>query len=465
MFKTIINNFHLEKLIWIIKSKLLYMILAALIGGVAGGAYASVSQTSTYQAQITFYVYSKPDYVTDTGVNLSSSDITQASNLLASYMQILNSATFLEKVIEYAELENYTVAALQRRIKASSVANTAVFKVNVVDGNPVNAMTIANAIGDLAPAEIINIVKSGGIEVLDEAELPTVPYSSTSVPMYIILGAAVGFILVAVWAVIRGLLDTTIRRIYELEELFTIPVLGTVPQLTAKKKENADVVLGANSTFEFKEAYSDIRVKLLLANKEEKCPVYAITSADCEEGKTVSALNLAIAFSNLGKKVLLIDADLRNSNMSQMVSDENKQKHKNGLAEYLSGKTEKVNLIQQNNNLDVLLAGELPENPAELLACDKWYDLLKEYKKEYDVIFIDLPALGIVSDALAVAREVTSYILIVREFVTHFEREEMIVRRLEEVDAEIGGFIYNGISAKSQDYNYKKYGKEYKQNK
>lgn len=465
MFKTIINNFHLEKLIWIIKSKLLYMILAALIGGVAGGAYASVSQTSTYQAEISFYVYSNPDYVTDTGVNLSSSDITQANSLLASYMQILNSATFLNKVREYTGLEMYSVQALQKRIKATSVSNTAVFKVVVIDGNAMNAMTIANAIGDLAPAEIISIVKSGGIEVLDEAELPIVPYSSTSVILYVIIGAVAGFVIVALWSLVAGLLNTTIRRIYEVEELFTIPILGTVPFM-ARKKNMEDVILNEKSEFEFKEAYSDIRVKLSLAQKEETCPVYAITSADCEEGKTTSALNLAISFSNLGKKVLLIDADLRKSNMAQLIfGKDGKAKNVEGLSEYLSNKTEKVSVHHQNNNLDIVLAGQLPTNPAELLACERWYDLLKQYKKDYDVIFIDLPALGLVSDALSSAREVTSYLLVVRELMTRFEREEMIVRKLEEVDAEIGGFLYNGISIKSQDYNYRKYGKEYSRKK
>ena len=158
MFKTIINNFHLEKLIWIIKSKFLYMLLAALIGAVLTGGYATLTQTSTYRAQISFYVYSNPDYVTDTGVNLSSSDITQANSLLTSYMQILNSATFLNEIIDYTGLEQYTVEALQKRITAAAVSNTAVFKVSVLDQNPVNAMNIANAIGDLAPDEIISIV-------------------------------------------------------------------------------------------------------------------------------------------------------------------------------------------------------------------------------------------------------------------------------------------------------------------
>ncbi len=462
MFKTIINNFHLEKLVWVIRSKLLYMILAALIGAVALGAYASMTQTSTYQAQISFYVYSNPDYATDTGVNISSSDITQANKLLASYKEILNSATFLNKVIEYTGLEEYSVAALQRRIKASAVAETAVFKVYVIDANPVNAMDIANAIGELAPDEIISIVKSGGIEVLDEAELPRQPYSSTSVIMYIIIGAAAGVMLVAVYAVIRGLLDTRIRRLYEIEDLFTIPILGTVPQLKpAKKAESVDPVLSEESSFDYKEAYSNIRINLLFGKGEENCPVYAISSADCGEGKTITALNLATSYAMAGKKVLLLDADLRNSNMAEFIKDKD-LKNKDGLSEYLAGTVNKLNVIHNSDKLDIVLAGECPANPAELLVCDKWYELIREYKKEYDAIFVDLSSVGIVSDALSLVREATAYILVVREQMTRFEREEMIVRKLEALEANICGFVYNGISVKSPDYNLKRYGKEYK---
>ena len=322
MFKTIINNFHLEKLIWIIKSKFLYMLLAALIGAVLTGGYATLTQTSTYRAQISFYVYSNPDYVTDTGVNLSSSDITQANSLLTSYMQILNSATFLNEIIDYTGLEQYTVEALQKRITAAAVSNTAVFKVSVLDQNPVNAMNIANAIGDLAPNEIISIVKSGGIEVLDAAELPTEPYTSTSVLMYALIGAVLGFAIVAAWCVIKGLLNTTIRRKYEIEDMFTIPILGEVPQQQAKDKTEAvSVRLDKDSNFGLKEAYSNIRVGLLFTKKGEKCPIYAVTSADCHEGKTTSAFNMAVSYAQMNKKVLLIDADMRNSSMKEFLQD------------------------------------------------------------------------------------------------------------------------------------------------
>ena len=215
MFKTILSNFHLEKIFWTLKKKALYIFLSTAVLGMVAGAYASITSTSLYMAQISFYVYSNPDYITDSSVNIGSSDITQAKNLITSYMQILKSRTFLEKVKEETGLV-YSTDYLKSQISASAIENTAAFVVRVVDQNPVNAMDIANAIGELAPNEIIRIVKSGGIEVLDEAELPTVPYQSTSVLKYAILGAAAGFLLAAAWFLLRSMLDTTVRRKYEI---------------------------------------------------------------------------------------------------------------------------------------------------------------------------------------------------------------------------------------------------------
>ena len=217
---------HLEKIFWIIKSKLKFMILGALIMAILAGAAGYFRQSATYVATISFYVYSSPDYVTDTDVNLDSSELTSAKSLLSSYMQIISSNSFMQKVLDSAEVEGkYTVKMLQGRIGAEAVENTAVFKVSVYDENPVNAMNIANTIGELAPNEIISVVKSGGIEVLDKAELPTAPFAATSVLKYAVLGGGAGFIILLCVFMFKGLNDTTVRRKYEIEDLYTIPIL------------------------------------------------------------------------------------------------------------------------------------------------------------------------------------------------------------------------------------------------
>ena len=136
-----------------------------------------------------------------------------------------------------------------------------------------------------------------------------------------------------------------------------------------------------------------------------------------------------------------------------------------GLSQYLAGIVERLEIVSVDANMDLILAGSIPPNPAELLAGDQWYQLLQECKKKYDVIFIDTPPIGIVSDALSMAKAATAFILIVREMMTKFDREEKVVRKLEALDANIGGFIYNGISAKSPDYEYRHYNNEYEKKK
>lgn len=459
MFKTILSNLHLEKIFWIIKSKLKFMILGALIMAILAGAAGYFRQSATYVATISFYVYSSPDYVTDTDVNLDSSELTSAKSLLSSYMQIISSNSFMQKVLDSAEVEGkYTVKMLQGRIGAEAVENTAVFKVSVYDENPVNAMNIANTIGELAPNEIISVVKSGGIEVLDKAELPTAPFAATSVLKYAVLGGGAGFIILLCVFMFKGLNDTTVRRKYEIEDLFTIPILGEVPSITPSKKGGSvSVNLDNDSPFAIKEAYSNIRANLLFTTKGDKCPVYAVTSADTHEGKTLNSLNTAVSYAKMGKRVLFIDGDMRKSHLRNRLD----MKSEKGLSEYLACITEEVNIINYKENFDLILSGDVPPNPAELLVGDRWYKLIADSKEKYDVIFVDLPPLGVVSDALCLAKDATAYILLVREWVTKFDRVEMIVRKLESLDANICGIIYNGISVKSPDYNYRNYGREY----
>ena len=455
MLKTIIQNFHLEKVLWIIKTKLKYMIVVALLFGVLAGGFTFLTRSDVYVAHISLYVYSNPDYINDSGINLSSNELNQASSLLSSYMQILKSRSFLESVIEEAGLDEdyYTPARLMENISSYAVSGTAVFKVAVYDMDPYNAMLIANTIGKLAPDKIVSIVKSGGIEILDEATLPTSPNKSTSVSMMILFGMVVGGGLAALWFLIKGLMDTRYRRIYEVEDMFNIPILGMVPLIDKKKEDGKpDVILNPESEFVLKEAYNDIRTNLLFLGKSE-CPVFAVTGADYSEGKTTNSINVAISFSMMGKRTLLIDADLRNGN----IADEFKIKEKKGLSDYLA----KLSDLKINRNvvekLDVITTGTIPPNPTDLLLSDRWKEMIEKFKGEYDVIIIDTPSIGVVADGVEINNVADAFIIVIREFVTRFEREELIVRRLEAVDANICGFIYNGISVKSEDFNHKEY--------
>ena len=496
MLETILNNFHLEKILWILQKRIAYIMILGVLGGMAGGAYAYLTNSTLYRAEVSFYVYSDPDYVYDSSVNISNSEFTQAKNLVQSYILILKSNTILQKVLEEAPcaslsqsqrqkmgecavdaakaagyvnagtieflLEPDGTEALSGRIGTSVVENTAVFYVYTYDSDPYRAMELANAIGRVAPKEIGRIVKSGGIEVIDYATLPEAPYSSTSLVKYALVGFAGCFGASFVLFLLAGLMDTTIRRRYELKLAFRIPVLGDIPQIQAPDRKSKPVlVLGENSSFAVKESYNTIRANLLFTGKGERCPVYAVTSADKDEGKTLNSVNIAISYAQLGKKVLLIDGDMRNMSVASLL----KLRGRLGLSQYLAGLRETPQIVEYRQNLDVLVGGENPPNPSELLGGERMKELLTTLRSRYDCIIIDLPPVGIVTDALLLSHEVTAYLLVVRAGVSHMSREKAAVTLLEQVDADICGILFNGQPPKSKDCNYRlqQYWQEYKQ--
>lgn len=451
MLETILNNFHLEKILWILRKRIAYIIILGALGGMAGGAYAYLTSSTLYRAEVSFYVYSDPDYVYDSSVNISNSEFTQAKNLVQSYILILKSNTVLEKVLEEAG-EDYGAEILASKIATSVVENTAVFYVYVYDSDPCRAMELANAIGTVAPKEISRIVKSGGIEVIDYATLPEGPYSATSLVKYAFIGFAGCFGAAMALFLLVGLMDTTIRRKYELNLAFRIPVLGDIPLIRpADRRSRPVTVLGENSPFAVKESYNTIRANLLFTGKGERCPVYAVTSADKDEGKTMNSINIAISYAQFGKKVLLIDGDMRNMSVATRL----KVRGRVGLSQYLAGLKEKPQILEYRENLDLLMAGEIPPNPAELLGGERMQELLLQMREKYDCIIIDLPPVGIVTDALLLSHAVTAYLLVIRAGVSHMSREKMAVTLLEQVDADICGIIFNGLPPKSKDYNYR----------
>ena len=457
MIETILNNFNIERLLWILKKRLALMIIFGAIGGSAAGFYAMQTNQTTYSANVSFYVYSNPDYAFDSSINITSQDFSLAKMLVESYTIVLHSDTVLDKVIETLKLP-YSPAQLTSMIDTNMIDDTAVFYITVYHSDPYTAMEIANALADVAPGEIARIVKSGGIEVIDYAKLPTVPYSSTNLLKFVAIGFIGGFGLSAALFFFIGLIDTTIRRRYELKDVFTIPILGEIPQMMSpSKKVTINKILTEESPFAIKESYSSLRANILFTGKGEKCPVYAITSAEENEGKSLNSINIAIALSQLGKKVLLIDGDMRNSSIGKQL----KLNQKNGLSQYLAGISQKPELFEKDENLSVLLAGVLPPNPAELLGSNRFEELLEEMKQNFDYIIVDLPPVGIVADARLIAEYVTGYFMVVRSGISKMNKEKRAVLYLEQLGAEIAGFIYNGVNPKSSDYTYKKYDYEY----
>ena len=464
MIETIIGNFNLERIFYIIKKRLFLMIIIGAIGGMAVGYYSFSTSYELYSARVTMYIYSDPNYIYDPTVNVSNADLIKAKNLVPSYMLVLKSNTVLEKVIENLGAP-YTVDEMKSMINSGAVDDTAVFYVSVATPDPSLSMEIANAIAEIAPEEISRVVKSGGVEVIDYATLPDEPFYKTNVIKYTLVGLVGGFGLSFMIFLFFGLLDRTIRKRHEISDTFTIPILGDVPTILRKSRKNPmNKLLSIDSTFDIKESYNIIRTNLTYLNQEESCPTYVVTSADMSEGKTLNCVNIAVSFAMMGKKVLVIDADLRSPSVERLFVQHGLQSSvsEHGLNQFLAEVSESYPVYQFcEGNLSVIPAGDVLPNPAELLSSSVFASLLETLKESYDYIFIDTPPVGIVSDALVVKDLITSYILVARSNVSKMNEQLRVVKHFGDLGALICGFIYNEVDPKSNEYVYKHYKNAY----
>lgn len=220
-----------------------------------------------------------------------------------------------------------------------------------------------------------------------------------------------------------------------------------------EKLNNFGDLTAADIQFAVAESYKSIRTNLqFLFSSNPGCKVIAISSPQAGEGKSTNAINLAIAFSQLGKKVLLIDADLRRPSLYKKLRIANTD----GLSGILAGfATVEDNIVTVNNSFDTLPSGAIPPNPSELLSSASFQRLLASMRLIYDYIIIDTPPAGIVSDALSIANETDGLLLVVKEKSTTHADLQKVLDNISLAGVRILGAILNSSVSESQYSTYK----------
>ena len=216
--------------------------------------------------------------------------------------------------------------------------------------------------------------------------------------------------------------------------------------------EKIRLKLPGNNDFFTQEAYKVLRTNLQFCGQEIKA--IALTSCGENEGKTTVTLSIAKSFAEMGKRVLVIDADMRKSVMAGRNTD---VKEPQGLSEVLNGLAKLGDCIYQigNSSMHILFAGKYPPNPVELLG-GKYFDaLLTESKKIYDYIFIDTPPLGAVIDAAVVGAKCDGTIMALGNRKMHYPEAQEVLAQLEKSQCHVLGVVRNQSHIHGKGY-YKK---------
>ena len=440
--------------------------------------------TPQYKSSAMFYVNNNAVSVGDASFSISSGDLSTSRNLVESYIVILNTRESLNEVIEYAEV-NRSYAEIKKMIVASSVNGTEIFEVVVTSTDPNEAEKIANAIAYILPKRIGTIIEGTSAKIVDSAVVPSRP-SSPSYPKNTVIGFLLGFMLTVAVIVLREIFDVTIRTEEDITQVCKHPILVAVPDMRVqgkggyygygkpvKKKGGAyaankpatkqNAIIGAEISFAAAEAYKLLRTKLQFSFADDNdCRVIGISSALSGEGKSLTAVNLAYTLSQLNKKVILIDCDMRRPTLAEKLGVLKSP----GLSSCLTGQCGLNELVQYcglknaEKAFHVISAGQNPPNPVELLSSDRMSKVLQVLRKEYDYVILDLPPVGEVSDAMAVANKTDGMLLIVRQNYCDRIALSDEVQQFAFIKAKILGVVIN--CASEHDGNYgKKYNKKY----
>lgn len=220
--------------------------------------------------------------------------------------------------------------------------------------------------------------------------------------------------------------------------------------------EEARKTIGDNLNFAATEAYKLLRTNLEFSlPAEEGCKIIGVTSALKGEGKSTTSVNIAYTLAQMGKKVLLVEADLRLPTVAKRLQIHTRP----GLTNLMVGQCTGNDVLQKSGllpNLWVVAAGDIPPNPAELLGSNPMAVTLQTFSQYFDVIVVDLPPVTVVSDALIVAKHLDGMILVVRQNYCDRASVDEAVRQLRFANVKILGFVMTG--ADTQKKAYKKYG-------
>ncbi|MAS05352.1 MAG: protein tyrosine kinase [Ahrensia sp.] len=421
----------------------------------------SLSTTPLYQASTRLFV--------STAAGSSLSDAYQGNRYsqerVVSYVELLRGQTLAQRTVDKLGL-NLSAEQLQNHISADSKANTVLINVDVLDSSAVRARDIANTLSDEFVAMVgeLEAPPDGSppdsrVIVEQRASIPESPVVPNTT-RNLLVGLALGLLLGVGLALLRDLLDNTVKDRADFEDLTGTGVVGLIPLDKGRRSQAAIAFENDNSPIA--EAFRKLRTNLQFLSVDSPPRVIVLTSSVPSEGKSTTAINLALALAEGERNVVLVDGDMRRPTLAKYLDLVGSV----GFSTVLSGGINLEEALQKTRypGLTVLTSGSIPPNPSELLGSQSAKKLLGDLRAKFDYVIVDSTPLLAVTDAAILAAGADGVIIIARH--GHTRREQLIhaTKSLEDVGAPLLGAVFSmmPIRGTSYNYNYAYYGSENK---
>jgi capsular exopolysaccharide synthesis family protein len=420
--------------------------------GVGGALVLSLLQTPLFRAEASLFV--------SVSGSASASDLSQGSAFsaarVASYAKLATSPRVLEAAAETAGV-HATLDELRAAVQASPSGDTVILTIAATQSDPERAAALADGVARELTKVIGSIERTDTdgtalvqVSVYQDAIVPSVPVSPR-IPVNLTIGLLAGLGLGIGVALLRDTADRKVRSVDTIRSVTASSVLAEIPfddEAAAKPLVDAGNVYSGRA-----EAFRQLRTHLTFTNLDGGTQTVVVTSAVPGEGKSSTAVNLALMLAQNDQRVLLVDADMRRPATSVYLDIESRV----GLSTVLTHQVELEHAVQTvgAHGLHVLAAGRVPPNPAELLGSRQMEMLLETVQQQYDAVVIDAPPVLPVTDPTVLAAHATGVL-----FVTSVDGRALqgdvarALETLESVGARVLGIVANRVrrSRRPSDY-------------
>ncbi len=431
-----------------------WIVVLTTMLAVGVGAIVTLRTPNQYASTVTFFVRTPAEQI---GSAYQGDQFAQKR--VNSYVQLAGSQRLADLIAEDTQLD-LSADEISSKITAKGDLNTVLLTLTVTDTDPQRSLDIADSLSRQFVALVSQLETPPGattptvsLEVTSVAALyltPVAPRPMINLGIATLVGIAIGIAL----AVLREVLDTTVRSVEALRSIAGPATLAVIPyDATAN---SSPLIVDSHARSLRAESMRHLRTNLQFVDVDNPVRVVVVTSSVPEEGKSSTAANLALTFAEAGRKVLLVEGDLRRPRVAHYLGLEGSV----GLTNVLAGQVSVDEVLQAwgRGGLTVLPSGSIPPNPSELLDSQTMRDLLAAMRKVFDLIIIDTPPLLPVTDGAIAAAHADGAIIVVRHGKTTKNQIASALRVLEAVDARLLGSVLNMVPTKGADaYGYASY--------
>ena len=450
------EGFTIKDITDIILKKWIMIMGFSIISGIVVSLITIFMITPQYSTNAKYYAADSTSH----SLGTNSSELIYLQKLVNTYIQLFKTEKFYDNVIVCSGVELSNLE-LKQMITVSAETETSIFNVTVSGTDVDTIMSIQNAIAEFAPDMVTDVTKSGRVVLCDPAKIPLKPCSPNQMKNTL-AGIIAGFVIGFFIAFATEITNKKIGTKKDIENRYEIPVLAQIPSFTTLRNkkgksssQNAFLCdtnnINEKTSFFVKEAYKMLRTNLRYTSNGNACRKMTITSPSMDEGKTVTAVNLAVALAEARNKVLLIDGDMRDGKVHTYFKIHNRS----GLSNLILESGDISNTIikyKRNLNLFIITSGTINSDPSDLATSEEMAQLMNKLSEQFDYIIVDSPAINIVSDAIPFSKITDGTIIVVRCGSSTYSDIEIALESLKLVGGNIIGFVLNDVLMRKKKY-------------